>query len=112
MITLKSGVKLNGMSPQIMLAILFAQYTWFQWFRHYPFVITSVTDGHHSKGSKHYIGNAFDLRVRGPDNDWSAPEQQRRSYCDALKRRLGKEFDIVLHEGGSAHIHIEWDPEE
>lgn len=64
-------------------------------------VITSLLDGVHSKGSLHYKGEAFDLRV------WIYTEKQKKSLLYQLRKKLGINFDI-LDEGD--HIHLEFDP--
>ena len=64
-------------------------------------VITSMRDGKHKEGSKHYVGDAFDCRV------WTIPEGQRVKVIGEIKIALGKEYDC-LFEGD--HYHIEYDP--
>ena len=65
-------------------------------------VITSAVDGKHSKGSKHYIGYALDIRSRNMTSNG------KLSCTKQLKVKLGNEFDIVLEKD---HIHLEFDPE-
>jgi len=65
-------------------------------------VITSVTDGKHKEGSRHYTGDAIDIRI------WNLPEDV--SYLQAssdLRSLLDDDYDVVLE---SDHIHVEWDP--
>lgn len=101
---LKRGVKLNGMSPQILLAIVIAAPI-FSKYQKRELVITSVTDSKHGRGSKHFIGNAVDLRTRTLDK---APSQANaRLVTNDLVVALGAEFDVVLEKD---HIHVEWDP--
>ncbi len=95
---LKRGVKLNGMSPQILLAIMVAEPI-FAKYQKQELVVTSVTDSKHGRGSKHYIGNAVDLRTRNLSNPTAVEIH--------LASALGPEFDVVLE---SNHLHIEWDP--
>lgn len=64
-------------------------------------VITSVLDGKHSRNSKHYTGNAFDIRV------WIYTEYQITHLTRLIQKELGKDYDVVF-EGD--HIHIEYDP--
>ena len=75
-------------------------------------VITSLNDGKHKVGSKHYACRAFDARVKNLDKnpaDLSAEDrvrgraiyQQMRDILDPIG------FDTVF-EGD--HIHCEWDP--
>ena len=64
-------------------------------------VITSVMDGKHMKGSKHYSGEAIDLRI------WVLSESQVPSVVQRLEDILGESFDVVLED---THIHVEYDP--
>lgn len=63
-------------------------------------VITSARDGVHMKGSKHYSGNAFDVRIAG------LMAQDVQEVLRVWRRDL-KAFDILLE---SDHIHVEFDP--
>lgn len=65
-------------------------------------VITSAKDGHHMKNSKHYSGNAVDLRTRF----WDKKTQIK--VVALLQNTLGNNYDVVLE---STHIHLEYDPE-
>ena len=62
--------------------------------------ITSGTDGKHMTGSKHYTGEALDLRIS------NLTKPQIHEVVSRLKIRLGKDFDIVLEKD---HIHLEYD---
>lgn len=66
-------------------------------------IITSGTDGKHSRGSLHYSGGAVDLRSRDfqPGDAVKAVKE--------LKSRLGPDFDIILERN---HIHMEYQPHE
>lgn len=64
-------------------------------------VVTSILDGKHKKGSKHYTGNAFDLRI------YIYTKEQLNDLIDLLKTTLGPNYDVVLEND---HIHIEFDP--
>lgn len=66
-------------------------------------VVTSLMDGTHMEGSKHYVGNAADLRIYYFNN------AQKRIAVRRLKEELGMGYDVVL-EGN--HIHVEYDPKE
>lgn len=63
-------------------------------------IITSARDGRHMSKSLHFLGKAIDLRTR----DMSGKEKK---VVEALKKKLGNNFDIVLE---SDHIHLEYDP--
>jgi len=64
-------------------------------------IITSASDGAHSKGSKHYTGHALDFRTR------NMTIAEKRSLVGLVTEALGKEFDIVLEED---HLHVEFQP--
>jgi len=97
---LKEGVKIQGISTELLFALNVAD----QVYREYDLggmVVTSLLDGRHSSTSLHYSGNAADLRTRnlGPD----ASESVR----DDIKDRLGIDYDVILE---SDHIHVEYQP--
>lgn len=60
-------------------------------------IITETYGGNHGEGSLHYCNDAVDIRRPiKPD-----------AVIKALKRALGKDFDVILEHN---HIHIEYDP--
>lgn len=66
-----------------------------------PLVVTSARDGEHISGSKHYTGNAIDLRIAG------LMRQDLDEILRCLRRDLPAGFDVVLEKD---HIHVEYDP--
>lgn len=62
--------------------------------------ITSGIDGAHMVGSKHYIGEALDMRR-------SNLVGKEDFVIDKIQKRLGKNYQIILEK---THIHIEYDP--
>lgn len=68
-------------------------------------VITSIQDGRHMSGSKHYEGLAFDVRL----NNVNLDHEQLRLEVQLL---AGNSFDIVHENHGTAddHLHSEYDP--
>lgn len=64
-------------------------------------VITSVMDGTHRPGSRHYIGLAVDFRIRYFDYETQQIARER------LRESLGKDYDVILEP---THIHCEFDP--
>lgn len=94
---LKTGVKLAGLQPQIVLALMAAQKIWDE--MNDPLTVTSVNDSGHSHQSLHYAGAAVDVRIRGV----SDPHLKAAQLRDALT----PDFDVVLE---SDHIHIEYQP--
>ena len=105
MIHIKEGVKLNGLSVQALLAVQVANSLWHHQWPDLDLVITSGTDSKHGRASKHYIGNAIDLRTHTlPGGSMGEAATRARQW---LADALGSEYDVVLE---SDHIHIEWDP--
>lgn len=110
---LKRGVNTKAVQPCIWWALGFADRLHQQLFSR-PSVVTSLNDGQHSENSKHYKGEACDLRVKD-----LAPAEAARFY-QFLKMALDPlGFDVVI-EGGNPgetmttftngeHVHIEWD---
>ena len=64
-------------------------------------VITSARDGLHKTGSKHYSGEAIDLR-----NHYFKEWEKKDVFRD-LQCVLGEDFDVVWE---STHFHCEYDP--
>ena len=62
------------------------------------FIITSMRDREHSPGSKHYVGQAFDMRKKHMNRS------QVTSLLAQLEMKIGDLYDIVEE---TTHIHIE-----
>jgi hypothetical protein len=97
---LKSGVRVQGIRPELILAIVIADGVWRD-DAGAEMVVTSVTDGRHSRGSLHYTGAAFDIRTRDLVPD-TVPDLAER-----LRKALGEDYDVVLE---ATHIHVEYQP--
>jgi len=99
---IKLGVRVHGLRPELVLAIIVAKDVWMDQGTH--LVVTSVIDGVHKSGSAHYSGRAVDLR--------SHELQDPARAQVALAAALGPDFDVVLEGVGTpgAHIHVEFDP--
>lgn len=93
------NVGISTISNHIIFALLIAQ-TIYDKFG-CELIITSLQDSVHSNGSKHYSGNAVDLRIK------NIPKPMQVLVFNALKAALPIGFDCILE---SDHIHIEWDP--
>lgn len=98
-LTLKPGVDVRGLRIETLLAVL----VFYDLIGHTAtgLTITSVMDGKHKEGSKHYSGFGFDVRTRDMEPNfakWAATTAQER---------LGDQYDVVLE---SDHIHVEFDP--
>ena len=100
MTRLKRGVHLCGITPQMAAALVVIQSA-FDYHQAGEVVITSVSDGRHSRGSLHYQGNAFDIRTFTMDGI------KQSEVVNTMSDWLGSEFDVVLE---SDHIHVEWQP--
>ncbi len=99
-IKMLDGVSLVGLRPEM----LFGHSIVIEVFRdlgHETLHITSIRDGQHSKGSRHYIGLAIDYDVIGLD------KSDFESIAEEIRARLTTEFDVIVHTG---HIHVEFDP--
>lgn len=97
---LKPGVIVQGISNEAMIGVLAAQAVYQ---RHdLDFVITSMLDGKHSSKSKHYRGDAVDIRTRHIQN-----ANMKAQIVAEIKDALGQDYDVILE---STHIHLEYDP--
>jgi hypothetical protein len=101
MFRVKEGVNLCGLKPEMVPAML-ACYDVLGGVPGDGFTVTSAVDGKHSKGSRHYVGLAFDVRTR------HIVQSARGGYARDIAARLTTQYDVVLE---SDHIHIEYDPE-
>lgn len=100
MISIKHGVSLRKLQPQMALALpivaaMYAKYG-------YDTTITSGDDGQHSNVSLHYDGLALDFRTRNCSPADLGP-------ITAELRAAMPGYDVVRE---STHIHIEYDPKE
>ncbi len=101
MLKIKSGVKVAGMRPEALLAVIAARDL--ADFYGIDCVITEVTGGRHKKHSRHIVGLAVDLRNRDLDS------AQKQQFARRLQKNLGSNYDVVTE---STHIHVEFDPAE
>ncbi|MGL1886303.1 MAG: hypothetical protein OCD76_07290 [Reichenbachiella sp.] len=107
MIKFKKGVKLDGITKECIWAMSVVDRHFDLYFER-DIVITSVNDGRHMKTSKHYEGNAFDLRTWTTDTSGvQMCADLKQGIGIALSDRLGIEYDLVVEKD---HIHIEYDP--
>ena len=96
---LKAGVRVAGIKPELLIGLRVAESV-YKGVANAELVVTSISDGTHKPGSKHYVGLAADLRTSNV-----LPLVQDIVF--ALKAQLDADFDIVLE---SDHIHLEYDP--
>ena len=104
MITLKHGVRLTDLCPQIVLATMIVDGLCTKY--GVVCVITSANDSTHSAASWHYKGRALDFRTH-----YDVLNGREQAFRDEVKEALGAEFDVVLEAVGTPqeHLHIEWD---
>ena len=96
---LKQGVVFD-LKEGILRALHVIEHVWLKY--GHEAIITAGTDGKHMEGSKHYTGEAVDVRTRYFD------KQTASAVAKDLAFKLGSDFDVVIHEG--SHIHVEYDP--
>lgn len=101
----KQGVKLKDVQPEIVLALLRLN-SLFESFK-IPLIVTSISDGIHSKNSLHYKGKAVDLRSKHIQTN-----ELKLALLSDIREALGDEFDVILEHLGNEneHFHIEFDP--
>ena len=99
MISMKPGVDLSLLQPQMALATGILAIVYENYFCN--LIITSGCEGTHSEGSLHYVGKALDYRTR------NIPPGQLDFLVEEAKAALGPQFDVVEE---SDHLHVEFDP--
>ncbi len=107
-LTLASGVRIDKLTPQILLAMYVVDRCYLE--IGVELVITSANDRQHMDGSLHPKGLAFDCRTEPDGNTWR-PGAVKPAAIDGLVRRmrdrLGENFQVILE---SDHIHVEASP--
>lgn len=107
MLILKPGVKIAGIKPELMVGLQVAVGVYAG--LGVDCVVTSVTDGKHKAGSKHYCGMAADLRTRnfGTNEQMDRAVAQLRTRLNGYPDNYHGDWDIILEKD---HIHMEYDP--
>ena len=69
--------------------------------------ITSGTDGSHRSNSKHYSGEALDIRTKN-----FPTRRAKQEFITAVLLRLGPDYEMFLESEGKPqeHVHVEFDP--
>lgn len=94
---LKAGIDPTGVTQELLSALGVAQNVYSLFGQ--PFTVTSLTEGQHVTNSKHYIGQAADLRTNGVDPA-TVPQ-----IAQNLQAQLGPQY-YVLQEAD--HIHVQY----
>jgi len=101
MLTLKPDVRITGLRPEIILAIVVAERAYAE--IGCELTLTSGIEGAHGRGSLHFAGCAVDLRTQ------NVPAGKLQPLVDKIRTALGADFDVVLETN---HCHIEWQPKQ
>jgi hypothetical protein len=96
---LKPGVRLTGIRPEILVALMAAEHAYNR--AGHELVVTSCVDSKHSRGSLHYSGAAVDLRTR------DVPSDAMQGIVAEIRDSLGPDFDVTLE---ADHLHVEYQP--
>mgnify|MGYP001253994282 FL=1 len=115
---IKPGADLREITARMAFAftVAFAIYRDFG----FPCVVTSGGDGTHMRESKHYAGDAIDLRSPSYYTHGDGDPVLGRKVGRALREALGPQFDVVVEgyeprpngQVPPRHIHVEFDPKE
>jgi hypothetical protein len=116
-ITCKQNVRLNQLTPAFVYGMLALQTMLLD--QSCPddgIVVTSLNDSTHGPTSRHYTGEAWDLRVHNFGSD-----QQVRAFQALYLARLGPQFTILYESPETMHAHLhcqvalgrafQWDPD-
>ena len=69
--------------------------------------VTAGKDGKHMVGSKHYEGDALDIRTKNFPSRAS-----KEAFALALRLELGPAYQVIFEAAGTPdeHLHVEFDP--
>jgi hypothetical protein len=101
MLLLKPGVRVAGLRPEILIAVVAAERVCAE--MGVDCVITACVDSVHQAGSLHYCGLAVDLRSR----DFRPGDADKA--ITRIRQCLGADYDVVLEND---HIHLEYQPKQ
>ncbi len=101
MLFLKPGVRLTGIRPELVIAVIAAERVYEE--AGHDFTVTACVEGKHSIASLHYAGAAIDVRTR----DIAAAEVVK--LAARMRECLGGDFDVVIEMD---HLHLEHQPKQ
>lgn len=111
MLNFKKGVKFKKggeiVKLHTLLAMMKVAYIYYK--RGYTGVlntVTSVMDGKHMEGSKHYTGDAFDQRTWADATGTQMDPTEKEDLAWEIREALGPDWDVVIER---THLHIEFD---
>jgi len=104
---LKSTVKLFGLRPEMVVALMVVRDA-YRDAGAKDLVVTSATDSDHGHSSLHYSGEALDFRTHGLLEIGIDP----KDLTDKIRDSLGRDFDVLLEAPftGNEHVHVEFQP--
>lgn len=106
MLTSDKRMRLNGIKPETIVAILVATLILDE--LHIQAEVRSVTDGAHSEKSLHYVGYAVDIAPLHP-----VPLNMAHTITNQLAHALSVEYDVLTETDSTGHFthwHIEFQP--
>lgn len=106
MLTLKSGARILGLRPEMLVALLVAEGAYRE--MGLDCRMAHGIDGAHMRASEHYTGLAVDLTIQ------TVPLEKREGLRVRLVVALGGDFDVLWEAQGTPneHLHVEYDPKE
>jgi len=98
---LKKGVTLLGIKPELVIGLMVADAVYRM--NDEELTVTSITDGKHSRKSRHYLGLAADLRTN------NISELMTDVIALQIQQQLPEFFVLLEHKNSSnEHIHIQF----
>ncbi len=109
MIRLKPGVRIGGIRPEVLFAVLVAEGVWKKHGAE-ELVWSGGIEGTHTRGSEHYTFLAADLRTK--DLGTVYDRGPAKLACAELQDRIGPDYDVLFENEGqeNEHCHVEFDP--
>jgi hypothetical protein len=101
-----SSVSTRGISPELLFGILVVKQIFDN--HEYHFIVTSIADGQHKRGSRHYTGDGIDFRSKHLPNDLKVV------IFDEMAEVLSgmSDYGIYFEDIGEAneHFHLQFKP--